>query len=388
MTDATVLATLQAGFARHFDREPSVTAYAPGRVEVLGNHTDYNEGSVLSAAINLGTYFAAAPREDAACRLVALDVNEEVTFDAPNPRRSETHPWSNYVIGVAAGLRPRGAVATGFDGMFFGNVPLGAGLSSSAALEISAGLALCELYGIALDRLSLAAIGQAAEHKFAGARTGLLDQISSLFGRRGALVMSDFRSLDVRTVPLGQDACFLMCNTHAAHVLVEGKYNQRRESCENAARFFAAALPHPVAALRDVSQEEWDQHAGEMDSRTARRAAHVIGENRRVREGCKLLEHGRLEAFGRLMFESHESSISNFDNSCRELDVVVSAARRIPGVLGARLSGGGFGGSAVVLVNPRDAETVAHALGAAYEQKTGAPCDVRTIEPSDGARLV
>jgi galactokinase len=227
-----------------------------------------------------------------------------------------------------------------------------------------------------------------AEHEYAGVKCGLMDQISSLFGRKGHLVMSDFRTMAVETVRLGEDVCFLMCNTNAKHSLVESAYNHRREACETAARYFAGVLNRPVHALRDVTWEDWERHRGGMDPLVARRAAHVIGENTRVLKGREMLLAGKVEMFGQLMFESHESSRNYFENSCAELDGVVDAARRIPGVLGARLSGGGFGGSVVILTRPRDVEVISKAISSAYRKDFGHQCDVRLIRASDGARVV
>jgi len=296
--------------------------------------------------------------------------------------------WSNYVKGVQAGLNAIKPAAQGVDAMFLGNIPLGSGLSSSAALEMSAGLALAKFYEIPVDTVALAKIGQSAEHHFAGVKCGLLDQISSLCGEADALVCSDFRSLLIKTVPLGSDACFLMCNTNVKHALVDGAYNDRREACEKAARYFASVLPHPVQALRDVSWEEWLRHKAGLDEITARRAAHPIGENERVLSGIEMLRNRDLEGFGKLMFESHDSSRHNFENSCPELDTLVDAATAVPGVLGARLSGGGFGGSVVVLVHPRDADTAAAALRNVYGRKYGARCDTRVIACSAGAHML
>lgn len=375
-------------FQKHFGEKPTVVAYAPGRVEVLGNHTDYNEGFVLSAAIDRGTFFACAPSSDAACRLVAGDIGEECRFDLAQVTPSKTMSWANYVKGVLAGLQARGGITSGFKGMFLGDIPLGAGLSSSAALEMSAGLALSKLHGVAVPALDLAKIGQGAEHRYAGVKCGLLDQISSLFGAENALVMSDFRTLDVRTVPLGGEACFLVCNTSVKHALVESEYNERRERCEQAARFFASVLTHPVTHLRDVSWAELERHRAAMDPVVAKRATHVVGENTRVCEGRELLAKHDLAAFGALMFASHESSRTQFENSCPELDAIVSAAKTHPEVLGARLSGGGFGGSVVVLVRAGDAPRVAEQLAGAYERKFGHPCVTMIIKPSQGATLV
>lgn len=375
-------------FQAHYGGAHKVAAMAPGRVEVLGNHTDYNEGFVLSAAINYGTRFLVAPSGDTTCRIVAGDLMKEVAFDVATPTARTADTWANYVIGVLAGLQKYGDTPSGFNSLFLGNIPRGAGLSSSAALEVSAGLALAALYGIDVAPLTMARIGQQAEHEFAGVKCGLLDQVSSLFGSRNALVMTDFRSLDVETLPLGHDAAFLMCNTRAKHALVDGEYNERRDHCERAAAFFAGALDHPVQALRDVSWAEWQMHSSAMDPVTARRAAHPIGETERVREGRRQLAAGNLAGFGQLMFESHASSVDNFANSCKELDTIVNAARGIPGALGARLSGGGFGGSVVVLVHPRDTATVSHAINVVFEREHGHPCEIAVITPSDGALLL
>jgi len=396
MLNQAVYDTAMERFRSHFGCDPTAAAYAPGRIEVLGNHTDYNEGFVLSAAIDLGTFFLAAPSGCTSCRLVAGDLMAEATFDTEKPVPSAGDRWPNYVEGVVAGLQKHGPMPSGFLGLFLGNVPLGAGLSSSAALEMAAGLALGALYGITVDRLELAKIGQTAEHEYVGAKCGLLDQITSLFGREGRLVMTDFRSLEVESVPVAgaggapsdQAACFLMCNTHTQHSLVESEYNERRSRCEQAASAFAAMLNRPVRALRDVSWREWEKHAGGMEDVTARRAAHVIGENTRVQAAREALDQGRLGEFGKLMFESHMSSRKYFENSCKELDFLVDTAARVPGVLGARLSGGGFGGSMVLLLHPRDVEHVGAALSSAFNKAFGRPCDVRVVLPSRGARVL
>lgn len=375
-------------FENHFKMKPAVTAFAPGRVEVLGNHTDYNEGFVLSAAIDMGCCFMASAASGTRCRLLAAEVLEECAFDLANLAPSREMPWANYVKGVLAGLKKEHPLHHGFDAILMGDIPLGAGLSSSAALEMAAGLCLSRVYGMEIAPLAMAKIGQKAEHEYAGVKCGVMDQISSLFGRKDHLVMSDFRSLAVETVRLGDDVCFLMCNTNAKHSLVESAYNARREACETAARFFAGVLGRPVHALRDVTWADWEKHRGGMDPVVAKRAAHVIGENTRVLKGRELLRAGDVQTFGQLMFESHESSRVYFENSCEELDRVVETARKIPGVLGARLSGGGFGGSVVVLTRPRDVDVIGKAISTAYRKVFGHPCDARLIKASDGARVL
>jgi galactokinase len=387
-SDGKLYSTAAGLFESHFGSAHTTGAYAPGRIEVLGNHTDYNEGLVLSAAIDMGTVFLVALTESNECRLLACDTGEEAVFDISALAPSQEYGWANYVKGVVAGLRERGEMSHGFKASITRSIPLGSGLSSSAALEVAAGLALSALYGIEVAKLDLAKIGQRAEHEYAGVKCGLLDQISSLFGQEGSLVLTDFRSLAVKSVPMDDAVCFLMCDTRTKHALVDGEYNQRREHCEAAAEHFASVLDHPVAALRDVSWSEWEQHSGAMDSLTAQRAAHPIGECERVVAGAELLKSGSLEAFGRLMYDSHESSRKYFENSCTELDFVVDASVGVPGVLGARLSGGGFGGSVVLLVHDRDAEVAGKAIGAAFRREFGRECDISVVEPSAGASLI
>lgn len=389
MLNQAVYDELMAKFEATYGKKPQVVSYAPGRIEVLGNHTDYNEGYVFSTAINYGTFFAIVPNDLGVNRVTAGDLMHTVTFPLEGAKPVTEDTWANYVIGTVAGLAKIKPQTAGFDGMFLGNVPMGFGLSSSAALEMCTAKAVCGLYGIEADNVTLAKVGQAAEHDYAGCSCGLLDQISSLCGAYGKLVKTDFRTLKVETVDMGPDVCFLMCNPHAKHALVDGQYNSRRKACEEAAAYFAKVLSHPVRALRDVSMAEWEAYSNGLDEVVAKRAAHPIGEDERVLKGAKLLAAGDLAAFGQLLYDSHESSRVMFENSCKELDDVVEITKSVPGVLGARLSGGGFGGSVVVMVNARDAETAAQAIASAYAKKTGgASCEVSRIQPSQGACLV
>jgi galactokinase len=384
----TVLQNALAYYETRFGKPAALAAFAPGRVEVLGNHTDYNEGYVLSAAIDRGTYFVTGRRSDNVC-IVADGVHTELEtrFAADNPQPVPDPAWSNYIRGVWAKLGVPPARRGGFNAVIASTIPMGAGLSSSAALEISTGIALKELFRLGLTPLELAKIGQASEHDFVGVKCGLLDQISSLFGKKDALVMTDFRTLAVETVPLAHDVCLLACNTHIKHALVDSEYNERRASCEEAAAWFRERLDHPVLHLRDVSMKEWEQLASTMPAIPAKRSAHIIGENERVVRGAALLRAGDLDRFGKLLFESHTSSRLNFQNSCPELDFLVDRAAHTEGVLGARLSGGGFGGSAMVLVRKEHAEAAGQSLAKSFVSEFAAPCDVIALQPSEGARL-
>ncbi len=390
MLNQEVYDELVAKFEAHFGSRPAVVAYAPGRIEVLGNHTDYNEGLVFSAAIDKGTFFAASPGDGDEVRLVAGDLMKEVRYRAGDCAKRDEDTWQNYVNGTFSWLfdgEPAKA-GRGWKGMFLGNIPLGAGLSSSAALEMCTALALCELYGVRKTKVELAKIGQKAEHTFAGCPCGLLDQASSLFGQAGALVKSDFRACSFETVGLGPGVAFMMVKSNARHALVDGAYASRRQACEDAARHFAKALRHPVTHLRDVTSAEWILYRGGLDETVARRAIHPIGEDERVLLGARLLEKGDVKAFGALMFDSHESSRRWFENSCEELDTIVDTAKGVPGVYGARLSGGGFGGSCCLLVDPARAQEIASSISAAYKAAYGDEPSCALIEPSEGAHLV
>jgi galactokinase len=383
-----LLQTVEEAHARRFGVQPAIVAYAPGRVEILGNHTDYNEGFVLSAAIDLGIAMAVSAAPGRTCVLRAVNLDEEIAVELPVKAPVKTPLWANYPLGVVNKLGAFGRIEKGFCATFAGDIPLGAGLSSSAALEVAAALGVGAWCGVQPAQLELARLCQAAENEFTGAHCGLLDQISSLYGAADSLVFTDFRSLKVETVPLGADVCFLIANTRVKHSLVESEYNERRERCEQAAAFFASTLDHRVKALRDVSVDELARCASRMDPAAARRAAHVIGENHRVLEARRLLAAGDLKSFGELMFQSHHSSRVNFENSCRELDALVDAARKIPAVLGARLSGGGFGGSVVLMAHPAEAAAVGREVAERYQAAFGHPCEVRVVKPSAGARLV
>lgn len=392
MLNQEVYDKVVATFEAKFGAKPAKVAYAPGRIEVLGNHTDYNEGFVFSAAIDKGTFFAASPADDDKITLVALDMDEtyEVELSAVAPVKSGM-TWANYPLGTFNWLfegRPTEA-NLGFKAVFGGNIPLGAGLSSSAALEMATVLALQKIYGTSFGRTELAKIGQKAEHTFAGCPCGLLDQASSLYGKAGALVKSDFRSNEFETVNLGDKVAFMMVKSNAKHALVDGAYASRRQACEDAAKYFAGVLKKGgVTHLRDVTAAEWILYRGGLSETTAKRAIHPIGEDERVLQGASLLAKGDLKGFGALMYDSHESSRNWFENSCEELDAIVDAAKAIPEVYGARLSGGGFGGSCCLLVKPEAADKIAAAITAAYKTAYGDEPTCAVIKPSEGAHLV
>ena len=390
MQNQEIYDELVAKFEKMYGAKPEIVAYAPGRIEVLGNHTDYNEGYVFSAAIDKGTFFAVNASDDETCELTAADLMETAKFTVSTVAPAKEMTWQNYVTGTFNWLfdgNPAEA-KKGWKGMFLGNIPLGAGLSSSAALEMCTVLALSKLYGIEKDKTTMAKIGQKAEHTFAGCPCGLLDQASSMYGAEGALVKSDFRTNEFETVEMGPSVAFMMVKSNAKHALVDGAYASRRQACEDAAKYFASVLRKPVTHLRDVTMAEWVLYRGGLSETTAKRAVHPIGEDERVLQGASLLEKGDLKSFGALMYDSHESSRHWFENSCDELDTIVDAAKAIPEVYGARLSGGGFGGSCCLLVDPTAADKIAAAITKEYKAKYGDEPVCSLIKPSKGAYIV
>ena len=373
-------------FNRSFGHRPAVIARAPGRLEILGNHTDYNEGVVLSVAVDRATYVAAGPSGDDTCRVINMLNGETAAFsfsDLSNPVPSD---WSNYVKGLLVEFRKRGIEVPPFEAVETSTVPMAAGMSSSAALEMSFALALVELADADMSWQELARIGQACENEYVGANTGLLDQFSSLQGRAGSLVLSDFRTFEVNRVPLPSQTALVVADSKVTHNLA-GEYNERRQRCEEAAKIAAKAYPG-ITSLRDVTRQKLEGVRGDMNPVTYRRALHIVGENDRVQAGVRALEHGDLATFGQLMLESHESSRMNFENSCPQLDSLVEIGRSLPGAIGARLSGGGFGGITVHLVQEWEAEKYGKALAGAYETRTGKRPDIFICHAADGAEII
>ncbi len=376
-------------FRQLYGGSPTGLAYAPGRLEILGNHTDYNQGVVLSAAIDRGTFFALSPvgqGGDGVCRIHDLRSGDTVEFRLDQLEHPQAGDWANYVKGVIVELHKRGATVPPFQAAIRSTIPLSAGMSSSAALEMAAALALCKLAGLSLSTLELARIGQSCENNYVGARTGLMDQITSLNGRADHLVFSDFRSLAVTPVPMPSGVALIVANSMVKHVLT-GAYNERRIRCEEAVAELARHWPG-VQALRDVTRQQLDEYRPQLDATTYRRALHVVGENERVFAGIKALRRQDLEAFGGLLFASHESSRVNFENSCPELDALVELGKSLPGIVGARLSGGGFGGISVHLVRQEQAAEFARRLAAAWQSRTGRALDPIICRAADGGRLL
>ena len=360
---------------------------APGRVNLIGDHTDYNDGFVLPVALQFTTWAAASERSDRSVTIESLTHRRSSTFElddaSPRPRRN----WSDYVRGVAIALQERGKRLVGVDVIFDSTIPVGAGLSSSAALETSAGLAMAAVAKVVVDKELLARAGQWSENHFVGVRTGIMDQYTSCFGVKGKALLLDCRSLQSRLVTLPRNMRFVVANTMSRHALAAGSYNTRREQCEAAVAILAKANPQ-VTSLRDVGLEMLLASADSMPPVLFKRAHHVVTENARVLAAASTLEEGDLETAGALMNLSHESLRDDFGVSSHELDVMVLIARSLDGVYGSRMTGGGFGGSTISLVDEDRSGEVVGALADRYAEDTGIAPSVFIAEPSEGASVL
>ena len=376
-------------FAEFFKHPATGAAKAPGRLEILGNHTDYNEGTVLSCAVTKYTKVAVAPTTGTLCRVKDFRSNAEMSFDLAQMSAPPDRNGSRYIKGMVKELIARGVNnICGFDAAIESDVPLSAGMSSSAALEIAAGYALSGAFGIELDKVEWAKAGQGVENNYMGLHTGLLDQFSSVFGKKDALILSDFRTNQVvRNVALPSGYSIVIVNSMKKHNLVDSEYNSRRADCERAAATLAKFIPG-VKSLRDVTLDDLEKYRTELDRSAYLRALHVVGECSRVAKAVEFLDSGDVAGFGNLLFDSHDSSRMNFDNSSPELDYLVELAHSIPGCLGARLSGGGFGGITIHLVKNDDADEYTKRISAGFKLRTGIEPETIVCAIGDGAAKI
>ena len=360
---------------------------APGRVNLIGEHTDYNEGFVMPVAMDLYTWVAAAPRMDARVEVYSQNLRERAAMDLQDLNLQVQRHWSAYVLGVAASLRISGAEIGGANLLVEGKVPMGAGLSSSASVEVAAGYALLKSSSLSRSPVELAKICQRAENEFAGARCGIMDQMIACCGRANDALILDCRTLEFRLLPLFSDAQFVVCNTMVKHDHAAGEYNARRADCETATRILAEQRPG-VRALRDVSLTDLERHAKLLPEVVYRRSRHVISENARVLAAREALERGDSESFGRLMRESHRSLKDDFEVSSAELDLLVEIAGEIEGVYGSRMTGGGFGGCTISLVRSAAVEEFQSTIARGYERATSRKPDIYLVRASSGVREV
>ncbi|MBA3768028.1 MAG: galactokinase [Acidobacteria bacterium] len=361
---------------------------APGRVNLIGEHTDYNDGFVLPMAIDRETVVAAAARDDRLVRVHSLNLDESCAFDLDEAAEAQRGIWLDYVEGVARVLESRGAHLNGADLVISSDVPVGAGLSSSAALELSIGLALVALSGANIERVALALAGQEAEHAFVGTKCGIMDQLVAALGRRGHALLIDCRSLEVEAIPINLESlAVVVCDTRVQHELSSSEYNKRRAECERGVELLREWLPG-IRALRDVSPPEFEQYESRLPDTIRRRCRHVVTENARTLEAARSLRTGNREEMGQLMACSHRSLRDDYEVSCAELDALVEIAGDVEGVLGARMTGGGFGGCTVNLVRRDALLKFREVVSRKYNNATDHQTDIYIVEASDGVKEI
>ena len=374
-----------AQFSDIFSSGASLLAQAPGRLEVLGNHTDYNQGFVLSVAVDRKTQVSFKKVDGTSCQVCSPMMGDGIReFDltdvrAPLPNKD----WTNYVRGVVVELQKRGHHITAFQALVTSDIPLSAGMSSSASLEMAMVTGLDGLFDLKLTIKEMALIGQGCENNYIGANTGLMDQLTSLAGAKGQMVVSEYRDITVSHTPLPEDLAFVVINSNVTHDLSQ-EYNERRQQCENAVSTIAKERPE-VIALRDVDLNLLKRYKGKLDPLDYHRALHVVEENARVQQAQRFLSRRSYTEFGQLLFHSHASSQLNFENSCPELDALVQLAQQSPSCLGARLSGGGFGGISIHLVRDIDAGEYSRSTSDAYAKMTGQQTLAFTCRGAGGA---
>jgi galactokinase len=374
------LQTLQGTFQEYFNAKPSFVVRAPGRVNLIGEHTDYNEGFVLPMAIDHAVWIALRPRRNGRVFLYSQNLNSTALVDLDHFVKGEG--WPEYVKGVAYELKSAGHQLTGWEGVLMSDVPEGAGLSSSAALELAAARATAAVSDIPWDAVAMARLAQKAENEWVGVSCGIMDQMASAGCKAGHALFIDCRSLDTQHIPVPGQVSVVVLDTSTRRGLVDSAYNERRAQCEAAARFFG------VKALRDVSLEQFEQKQGMIGHEPVRRRArHIISENQRVLEAVEAMHAGNLERLGELFDQSHASLHDDFEVTNDALDQIVAAAGEHPACLGARMTGAGFGGCAVALVRPEGVESFQQETAARYRSATGLEARMYVCRPSEGASI-
>ena len=383
ITDSDLAGSLAAQFQKLYGERPRIFR-APGRVNLIGEHTDYNDGYVMPAAIEFYTWVAVARRNDPRLKVYSEHFAEtvELSLDAlTGPPRKH---WSDYVRGVASVLQAAGYPLRGANLAIQGQVPLGAGLSSSASVEVATALALASVSNVELPPLELATLCQRAEHEYAGTRCGIMDQFIATFASSGHALMLDCRSLEYRLLPIPPDVRLVICNSMVKHELASGEYNRRRADCEAGVKILQQHLPG-VRALRDVTLADLEKYAGFLAPPVDRRCRHVVSENQRVLAAADALQFGDSERFGQLMYESHVSLRDDYEVSCWELDLLVELASKSHGIYGARMTGGGFGGCTINLVSANSVDAFQSRIVEDYKAATGHAAAVYLCSPAQGA---
>lgn len=360
-------------FNEKFLQEPQIVVRSPGRINIIGEHTDYNEGFVLPAAIDKAAYIAASLRNDDEIHLLAVDLNESFSIKLSDLRPVADISWPNYILGSAAQFIKRGVKLPGFNIALSSDVPIGAGLSSSAAVECAVVFALNELLKTNIDRLTMVQMAQKAEHEFAGVLCGIMDQFASMMGKKDYLIKFDCRSLEYEYVPFKLEGIkVLLLNTNVKHSLASSEYNTRRIECETAVGWVREHV-QGINSLRNVDEKMLNSYVLPKDKLIDKRSRFVVQEIKRLTEGCKDLQHGDLAALGKKMFATHDGLSKMYEVSCKELDWLVDKVRDNTTVIGARMMGGGFGGCTINLVKENAIDELLASIRPTYEKEMELP---------------
>lgn len=368
-------------FQKRFGAAPAAVVRAPGRVNLIGEHTDYNDGFVLPMAINRATYIALRPREDGQVNVHSLDFDQTIAFPISD-LENRNLKWAEYVKGVTWALQAAGYTLRGWDGVLAGDVPIGAGLSSSASVELATARAFGVTSNLPWDAATMARLAQRAENEWVGMNCGIMDQMISAAGVENHALLIDCRSLETQLVPLPPNTSVVVLDTATRRGLVDSAYNERRSQCEAAARFFG------VSALRDVTMEQFHSRAAELDEVTRRRARHIISENDRTLEAAEAMRLGDAVRLGLLMNASHDSLRDDFEVSSDNLNIMVKCAQAQEGCYGARMTGAGFGGCAVALARADVAQNFAGAVSAAYQAEANLTPNIYVCSATNGAEVL
>jgi len=378
---------LKKVFQQNFQTEPLIVR-SPGRINIIGEHTDYNEGFVLPAAIDKAAYIAVSLRDDDEIHLVAMDLNENFSVNLKDLKPVGDVSWPNYILGSAAQFLKRGIQLPGFNAVLTSDVPMGAGLSSSAAVECATVFALNELLQTDIDRLTMVSMAQKAEHEYAGVMCGIMDQFASMMGKKDYVIKLDCRSLEYEYVPFKLEGFkVLLLNTSVKHSLASSEYNTRRKECEIAVGWVKQNV-EGINSLRNVSEEMLNKYVLPNDELIDKRSRYVVQEINRLLEGCNDLQRGDLAALGKKMFTTHEGLSEMYEVSCKELDWLVNKVKNNTNVIGSRMLGGGFGGCTINLVKETAIDELVANLKLAYEKEMELPLAYYVASIENGTELI
>lgn len=380
------LKLIQDKFKTLFSKNPLLVR-SPGRINLIGEHTDYNEGFVLPAAIDKEIVLAVAKNDKSFCRLYSHDFQEMAEFSLQEIKPTKT-AWANYVVGVVDQFQKAGYQLDGFDCVFGGDIPIGAGLSSSAALECGTAFALSQLFELEIEKEQLIKFAQNAEHEFAGVQCGIMDQFASIMGKENQAIRLDCRSLSFSYFPINlQNYQLILCDTQVKHSLASTEYNTRRQECEAGVKVVQGKYPE-VKSLRDVSLSMLNEVKEQLDPKVWKRCSYVIEENERLLSGCEMLEKGDIAGFGQKMYGSHDGLSDKYEVSCRELDFLVDFTWDIPFVVGARMMGGGFGGCTINLLEVEKTASFKETISKAFKEQFNVELKTYEVVITDGTRRV